>query len=488
MFIGDTTTGKSETVRNLIRLLGAGAIITGETASRVGLLGSAVQMPREGWFIEWGLLVLYDRKLLAIDKASRLDREAWGALNQSDRTGIVTITKAGKGRAYARTRKIRIFNPLDPQTRTVKTLKDFYHPILAITTVLDKTEISRLDLLVHSDSRDVPPEEINAPRSKEYDDRIKLLRETLRWCWSNKANIVFDGDAEKMILDEATRLYHKFHIDEVPLINAETKHKLALLSAALAFLTLSTDRDFNTVRVTREHVEYVVRFIEEEYEKAGLHVIAEQRRREEPTEDDLKDLLEEVKEKTDIDEETAIGIINFIATKGCITKAEITERFELTEKRQLRPLIAILSNYGLLRRGNRGYYPTARLIQLAKLSQTLPGLPCLPGQRKYPPVKSGEKVGGSPPRAGRPGRQGKEEGKLSVEEAIIRVLRENGGMSEIKLYGALEELRRRGLIAGLVDWSSLQVALGSLESRRIVKRVPVEDKGVDLIILDTEEH
>jgi len=65
LFIGDTTTAKSETIRELIRLLGGSMLVTRETASTVGLTGTATQVEREGWFVDWGFLPLCDRKLLA---------------------------------------------------------------------------------------------------------------------------------------------------------------------------------------------------------------------------------------------------------------------------------------------------------------------------------------------------------------------------------------------------------------------------------------
>jgi len=53
-------------------LLKAGMLITAETASTVGLTGTATQIEKEGWFVDWGFLVLCDRKLLAIDGAHKL--------------------------------------------------------------------------------------------------------------------------------------------------------------------------------------------------------------------------------------------------------------------------------------------------------------------------------------------------------------------------------------------------------------------------------
>jgi len=106
LMIGDTTTAKSETIRKLIRLLAAGMLVTAETASTVGLTGTATQVEREGWFVDWGFLPLCDRKLLAIDGAHKLSLSNWAVLAESERSGVVAIAKAAKDTAYARTRQV----------------------------------------------------------------------------------------------------------------------------------------------------------------------------------------------------------------------------------------------------------------------------------------------------------------------------------------------------------------------------------------------
>jgi DNA replicative helicase MCM subunit Mcm2 (Cdc46/Mcm family) len=96
LVIGDSTTGKSATEQKIEKLLRAGAYITAETASQVGLIGSAVQKEQGGWYVDWGFLPLQDRKLLAIDGAHKLSMSNWGSLAESERSGIVTIAKAAK--------------------------------------------------------------------------------------------------------------------------------------------------------------------------------------------------------------------------------------------------------------------------------------------------------------------------------------------------------------------------------------------------------
>ena len=246
-----------------------GTYITAETASLVGLTGSATQVENGGWFVDWGFLPLCDRKLLVIDGFQKLPSSTSAALAESERQGIVRITKAAKNVAFARTRQIKIANPVDQQTGRFSTriMSSFLYPAQALSTVLDRISIARLDLDVFTSAEEVSPEDVNRVFSEEPDPRIEYLSEIVKWCWSNRAKIIFENEAYKYLLEQATELYKKFHVDDVPLVTIDMKWKLARLSTALAYLTLSTNDDYTKVYVKKEHVQYIVDFIENEYER-----------------------------------------------------------------------------------------------------------------------------------------------------------------------------------------------------------------------------
>jgi hypothetical protein len=62
LVIGDSTTGKSETTKWCIRLLDGGQLVVAEMASMVGLSATTTQAGNGSWFVEWGPLVLGDRR------------------------------------------------------------------------------------------------------------------------------------------------------------------------------------------------------------------------------------------------------------------------------------------------------------------------------------------------------------------------------------------------------------------------------------------
>ena len=390
LFIGDTTTGKSETLRKLIMLLKGGMLVTAETASQVGLTGTATQLEKEGWFVDWGFLVLCDRKLLAIDGVHKLPPSCWAALAEAERAGVVTIAKAAKNSAYARTRQIKIGNPMDREAEkwTTKPLADFLYPCQALPTLLDKTGIARLDLAVFADSRDVKAEDVNIQMNGHPDPDLELLSEALRWCWSGTVKVEFTDGAIAQILKSATELYNTFYTRSIPLVSMDMKWKLARLSAALAYLTLFTE-DFTKVRVDPEHVREVATFLKEEYGKAGLSSLAQEERYEVYTSEDVERIILATSALVNMDRDTLEVILKFIVLQGRVTRDQLRTKFNLAENNQLRPLLALLKNENLIRAG-RGFYPTPQLIQLYKVL-TVSRLSSLTRSEKDPPENSGDK-------------------------------------------------------------------------------------------------
>ncbi len=387
--IGDSTVGKSETVKKLIQgLLKAGMYVSAETASIVGLVAAAVPGENGGWFIEWGFLPLMDRRILAMDGCHKLSAAQWAVTAEAERSGEVTILKAGKGSAYARTRQIKIYNAVDKETDryTTKPLAEFLYPIQALATVEDKTSIARRDLAVFADQRDVTPEEINKAPNATYEPELELLAEALKWAWMDKAQITWTAEAESYLQEKATELYNRFHYDRIPLVSADMKWKLARLSVSMAYLTLSTE-DFNQLIVTKDHVALICETLEEEYSRAGLNALAQTERMERLTPEDVEVLLLRIQRhltKEPIDTATLIEILKFILLSGGVTQEQIKAKFELAEKNQLRPLMATLQTEGLVK-VNRGYYQTAKLVEAHKVTNGFAALACLADGKKEPP-------------------------------------------------------------------------------------------------------
>jgi hypothetical protein len=393
LVIGDTTTGKSETVRKLISLLQGGMLVTAETASTVGLTGTATQIEREGWFVEWGLLVLNDHGLLAIDGSQKLSASQWAVLAESERSGKVSITKAAKDEAYAQTRQIKLANPVNPESDkySTKALVEFLYPVQSVGTILDATSIARLDLAVFADARDVKADEINKVGEElSEDDRTHLeaLSEVVKWTWANVIQAEFTSEAQKELLKQATDLHDEYFTQDIPLVSIDLKWKLARLTTALASLTLSTDKNLTKVTVTEEHVKIIAEFLDREYTKAGLRELAQTERYQVLGREQLEVITNRVGERAKLSPTTVNEILAFIVVKAHLTKDQLKQKFSLADNNQLRPLLAELRNEGLISIG-KGIYPTALLIQAYK-TNGLNTISTLNTDRNEPPNKNGE--------------------------------------------------------------------------------------------------
>jgi predicted GTPase len=371
LIIGDSTTGKSETIRKVIALLRSGMVISAETVSIVGLTGTATQLEREGWFVEWGFLPLNDKKLLAIDGAHKLSRDQWAALAEAERLGLVTIAKAAKSSAYARARQVKLANPVDVESGqysfSTKALSEFLYPIQSVPTVLDAVNIARLDFAVFADQRDVAAEEVNKVITECSEADLELLgnlSDVLRWVWSGDAKLEFEETAWAKILTESTSLYNDFFVASIPLVSIDMKWKLARLSGALAAMTLST-KDYSSITVTTEHVTIIANIIRGEYRQVGLGVMAQSQRFETLTLVEIQDLKARIQSAANIAAIEVDRILEYLVLQLRVTKDQIKEKFSLADKSQLRPLLGCLQNEGLIKAG-KGYYATAKLIIIYK--------------------------------------------------------------------------------------------------------------------------
>lgn len=371
--VGDSTVGKSETARKLITLFRAGTLITAETASVVGLTGTTVQLEREGWFTDWGMLPLCHKKILKVDAAQKLPHKEWATLAEAQRTGVIQLTKASRDTAYAQTRQYLIANPVEEgaDKYTVKPLSEFLYPIQSLASVFDKTSIARFDAVVFADTRDVSPDDVNSELHDAHEPLVENLGDLLRVCWGDTAELQFDPEAWKQLLASATDMYRKFGCSAIPLVSIDMKWKLARLSAAVAFLTASLSDDLARVVVTKEHVGYIVHFLEKEYTRANLHTFAQQTRTEQMDWNEAQGIVLRIvlavwKEDRDEYRTKVLGVVRYVALEGNVTRDAIAAKFDLSDKYELRPLIANLEIEGLIRR-RRAFSPTTKATELVKL-------------------------------------------------------------------------------------------------------------------------
>ena len=369
--MGDSTTGKSESVRKAILLLKIGQIISGEIASIAGLAGAAINSSGGGgWFVEFGVLTLQDKKLLAIDGSHKLGKEEKDKLAETERNGKVEITKAAKSSAWARTRQIKIENPLDEDKITTRAMNDVLHLVHSLQHNFQIQSIARIDLACFVVD-DVDTEARNRLCNFEYDSLLGNLSELIRLTWSQNYVVRFSDDAMNEIIEQAILLENKFKCEPYPLLSNDTKYKIAKIASSLACLTCSFNDEFDTVTVTAEHVKYVASMINAEYTRAGLDEIVKRSKHDKIDLLTLYHIIDEVKKKVkEDDKDIILDILQWLAETGNFNNDTLKEQFNLSRDTQLKPLVGYLVDKQIIKRTKTGFTVLKQGIEIGRFIMT----------------------------------------------------------------------------------------------------------------------
>ena len=269
LIVGDTRTGKSETIQRLIEHYRAGDFISGENVSFAGLVGG-INTSGKQFMVTWGKIPLNDRKLVAIDEVSGMSTEQIGLMSGVRSSGVAELVKIQSDRTHARTRLIWISND-----REGKGLGSYPYGTDAILQLIGKNEdVARFEFVVTCAADEVPIDMINCKRKDikivSHVYTSDLCHNLVMWVWSRKPeNIKWDEEAIDAIFKHAKEMGDKYS-SKVPLVEAANQRiKLARLSIAIACRLYSTD-DGENVIVKKEHADFVFNYLNNIYSKPSL--------------------------------------------------------------------------------------------------------------------------------------------------------------------------------------------------------------------------
>ncbi len=354
--LGDPGTGKSRTIERLIRHYRAGERISGENASRTGLVYSLQESGSKKWILRWGKIPLNDRRLVAIDQAEKLTKENYSELTDMRSSGIAIVTRVQMQTTNARTRLIFIANP-------PRRLVEYSYGIYGFKEIVGQNQdIRRFDFAMAIPDLDVSMSEINKRHTKKVPHvfNSEVCHNSIMFAWSRKINdIVFKKEAEDRILEIAKEFAITFN-STIPLVlGAEIRMKLARLSAALACLLYSTDESGEKVVIYKDHVEFVRLTLLRMYIKPGFDYYAYSQQREK--EGKLGD-EEYVREIINND----IGLIELLLDNSRYTKTDFETFFDF-DKAGIKEMVNRLFKMRALKRyGTSTYVKTRAFIEFLK--------------------------------------------------------------------------------------------------------------------------
>ncbi len=256
LVIGDTRTGKTSTITEIMNHFRCGDFISGDSVTMAGLLAGVDEGAR-GRFVRSGRLPLNHRGLITIDEANELDPELVGKMSSVRSSGVLDIVKISSVRLNCIVRQIWIAN-----TKGDKTLAQYPYGIEAVMDLIDKPEdVARFDMVIGYSESDVDREALFRP-SREWSKlphryNSECCHSIVRWAWSRKVDdIVISDETEDAILEVAEALSGEYDPSIPIMIPAESRIKVAKGAVAVAARCYSTDQQREKVIVRPEHATY----------------------------------------------------------------------------------------------------------------------------------------------------------------------------------------------------------------------------------------
>lgn len=277
LLFGESQTGKSETAKALIKLIGRGGYISGEGLSHVGLQGGIDKIGNSN-VIRPGIFSIHDGEIVVIDELQGMTKEEFGKLSDVRMSGIARIQKIKSFRAPARCRKIWTANPrpLENGSITVKFSSEIYPINLVRKLIVTYEDMTRFDIIVGYKQSEFSLRK-NARTSTTYKCKFtpKIMSKMVNHIWSRKStDYEYLPETVDACFNLSEDMIKNFTSDFPMVLGAGQPDKLARLAAAAAGLfNLSSGEnvdDFNKIIIRPEHVEWVVSWLKSVFKDDDL--------------------------------------------------------------------------------------------------------------------------------------------------------------------------------------------------------------------------
>lgn len=265
-FLGDTQVGKSETTGELVKLYNFGHFLSLKTSTTVGLIGGSSKV--DGSFCNTiGAIPRQHKRLAVLEEFSGARSDFIKTMTDIRSSNELRLSRvSGELIVPCKLRMITISNPLNDENGNPRFLNTFPNGVMPLMELIKSAEdVSRYDgflMIPKVDNRFNPFEFTlqGTPIPKEaYQNKIN-------WVATRQVeNVKFDNGVESYIWEKAEELNSIFECN-FPLFGTTTAKKLARFSVALASLIVNVDDTYENIIVTKEIVDYMVRYLTSIYD------------------------------------------------------------------------------------------------------------------------------------------------------------------------------------------------------------------------------
>lgn len=259
--LGDTQVGKSEASSKLVELYNFGHFLSLKTSTTVGLIGGSSKV--EGTYCNTiGSIPRQHKKLAVLEEFSGARYDFIKTMTDIRSSNELRLSRvSGELIVPCKLRMITISNPINDENGNPRGLNTFPNGVMPLMELIKSAEdVARYDgfILIPKVEDRVNPFTIQLkgePIPKEaYEDKIK-------WVETRKVeNVKFDEGVESYIWEKAEELNHIFECN-FPLFGTTSSKKLARFCVALATLIVNVDETYENIIVTKEIVDYMVKYL-----------------------------------------------------------------------------------------------------------------------------------------------------------------------------------------------------------------------------------
>lgn len=317
-FLGDTQVGKSESTSKMVQLYNFGHFLSLKTSTTVGLIGGSNKV--DGAFCNTiGSIPRQHKRLVILEEFSGAKPDFIKTMTDIRSSNELRISRvSGELRVPCKLRMITISNPINDENGNPRFLNTFPNGVMPIMELIKSAEdVARYDgfLLIPKVENRFNPFEKNL---NDYAIPKECYEEKAKWVVSRKEeNVLFAEGVESYIWEKAEELNKKFECN-FPLFGTTTSKKLARFCVALASLIMNVDESFENIIVTKEIVDFIVKYLDSVYSAPVFRLndyASDYRAYSECTDEDIK-ILQSVYANNST-------IIDFIASQNRTTRSNL---------------------------------------------------------------------------------------------------------------------------------------------------------------------
>lgn len=291
IIVGESRVGKSSTAETLRTTYGLGVFtsLAGNSATVPGLVGGS-NKTTSGYQTRAGIIPQNHRGLIIFEEFGKSNANVIRELTDIRSSNEVRITRvSGTINLPACVRMVALTN-VKNTNGSIKPIAAYPNGLSILTELVETAEdIARYDMIVILADRGASQIDPFWAPEEPFDREVYQTR--IRWIWSRTADqILIDRETGLYILDKANELNREYEC-HIKIFGTEAWKKISRLAIAIAGYLVSTD-DYDTIKITNEHVDYAVNFFKRLYDNPTFK---------------LKEYVEHEKRFTHIDDE---GVAN----------------------------------------------------------------------------------------------------------------------------------------------------------------------------------